>query len=91
MVYVDKKTMLKYDTEKMRLVSEKVKIVIEGILKWQKNASLYKSKKGNWLYVYKINDDEYTGQAVNEKTARADLLRYDVSAYEKEFGELEEA
>lgn len=91
MVFVINKK--KYDTNKMELVSNKFRYEYEtshpifgGFTCVTHDTGLYKSKKGNWLVVF----NEY-GRAVTEKEARNILLKHDYKAYEKQFGELEEA
>lgn len=89
---------LKYDTDKMELISEKC----EYIYTWKltlsnieisshgKDVKLWKSKKGNWLLTYRT---DYASKAVKlfEKDVKKLLLDYDLSKYEELFGELEEA
>ena len=83
----------KYDTNKMELVSNKCKyeyrvshLILGELACITHNAGLYRSKKGNWLVVF----DGYA-RAMTEKEARNMLLKHDYKAYEKQFGELEEA
>lgn len=83
----------KYDTNKMELVSNKFRYeykvshpIFGGLTHVTHNTGLYKSEKGNWLVVF----DGY-GRAVTEKEAQDMLLKHDYKAYEKQFGELEEA
>ena len=78
---------LKYDTEKMELVSDKVRycFYFMGCLT---EARLYRSRKRRWLIV---NENGTHAIAINEESAKNILLSYDVEAYEKIFGELEEA
>lgn len=89
---------LKYDTNKMELISEKC----EYIYNWKftlaniemsshgKDVKLWKSKKGNWLLTY---NTDYTSRGVKllEEDVKKLLLEYDLSKYEELFGELEEA
>ena len=89
---------LKYDTDKMELISEKceytytwmftlidTKMSADG-----KDVKLWKSKKGNWLLTY---NTDYTSRGVKllEEDVKKLLLEYDLSKYEELFGELEEA
>lgn len=91
MVFVINKK--KYDTNKMELVTNKFRYeykvnppIFCGLTHVTYNTGLYKSEKGNWLVVF----DGY-GRAVTEKEAQDMLLKHDYKAYEKQFGELEEA
>ena len=88
---------LKYNTDNMELISEKCKYTyknnIFGIIYSAYNVKLWKSKKNNWLvtYTYDKNSTKNIGEALSENEAKNLLLRYDLEAYEKLFGELEEA
>lgn len=88
---------LKYDTDKMELVSDKCHCTWTGKLfgssmKFDgKDVKLYKSTKGNWLLVFKKDYGITCGRAISEKEAKNLLLNYDLEVYEKLFGELEEA
>lgn len=89
---------LKYDTDKMELISEKC----EYTYTWKftllntemsspgKDVKLWKSKKGNWLLTY---NTDYVSKGVKmlEEDVKKLLLEYDLSKYEGLFGELEEA
>ena len=92
MIYVDTKNMVKYDTDKMELVSNKVKYTCKNIFGltalW--SGELYKSKKGNWLGVVQKGLEKEIG-TVDEETVKKMLMKYDVDKYEEIFGELEEA
>ena len=82
MVFVINK--LKYDTDKMVLVSEKCSYAYDTYflnLKSKdvgKNVKLWKSAKGKWLLTY-------------ESRFRKAISEYDAEKYEEIFGELEEA
>lgn len=77
---------LKYDTDKMDLVSTKC-IYALNIIERPVNVRLYKSLKGRWLIVFK-NGGALT---IDEGMAKYLLLKYDINTYEKIYGELEEA
>lgn len=77
---------LKYDTDKMDLVSTKCVYAL-NIIERPVNVRLYKSLKGRWLIVFKQGG----ALAIEEETAKRMLLKYDLNTYEKIFGELEEA
>lgn len=92
MVYVDTENMVKYDTDKMELVSDKVKYTCKNIfgLTVLRSGELYKSKKGNWLGVVQKDLAKEIG-TVDEETVKKMLMKYDVDKYEEIFGKLEEA
>ena len=88
---------LKYDTDKMSLISEKcrynytVKGPIGTFHSSGKNVKLWRSNKNNWLLTYEKDFGDTFGEAISSIDARNLLLRYDLSVYEDIFGELEEA
>ena len=89
---------LKYDTDNMELISEKIEYLYEsniaqlaGLRYRGKNVKLYKSKKGNWLLTYEKDSTTTYGKALTEEEAKSYLIRYDLEKYEELFGELEEA
>lgn len=91
MVYIINKK--KYDTDKMELISDKCKYgykvqhpILGELDRIANNVKIYKSKKNNWLMVF----DGYARTMI-DKEAQNILLGYDYKAYEKLFGELEEA
>ena len=77
---------LKYDTDKMDLISTKC-IYALNIIYRPVDVSLYKSINGRWLIVFKQGG----ALAIDEETAKHMLLKCDLNTYEKIFGELEEA
>ena len=89
---------LKYDTDKMELISEKCKYTYTWIFtltktemrNYEKDVKLWKSKKGNWLLTY---NTDYSTRAMkfSVEQAKEILMNYDLSKYEELFGELEEA
>ena len=88
---------LKYDTDKMELVSDKIKytytwtsIVGMKMKSSGKDVKLFRSKKNNWLLTYRTDYDS-RAKALNEAECKELLLRYDLEKYEELFGELEEA
>ena len=95
MVFVINK--LKYDTDKMLLVSEKCSYTydtyfLNSKIKYVgKNVKLWKSAKGNWLLTYEDSCNDENGKAISEEEAADLLLKYDLEKYEEIFGELEEA
>ena len=94
MIFVIKK--LKYDTDKMKLISERCSYSYESIFLGRtfrysgRNVKLWKSDKGNWLLTYETDYAVY-GKAITENEAGDLLLKYDVERYEEIFGKLEEA
>ena len=95
MVFVINK--LKYDTHKMKQVSEKCSYVHDAYFldsKFEyagKNVKLWKSAKGNWLLTYEDSYENKYGKAIDKEGAANLLLEYDLEKYEEIFGELEEA
>ena len=89
---------LKYDTDKMELISEKCEYYYTWILtltntemrSYGKDVKLWKSKKGNWLLTYRTDYDS-KGVRLLEEDVKKILLDYDLPKYEELFGELEEA
>ena len=89
---------LKYDTDKMELISDKCKYTYTWVLSltgtemssYGKDVKLWKSKKGNWLLTYRT-DYSSRGVRLLEEDVKKLLLDYDLSKYEELFGELEEA
>lgn len=89
---------LKYDTDKMELISEKCKyaytweltLIAKEVRSYGKDVKLWRSKKGNWLLTYRT---DYCSKGVKlfEKDVKKLLLDYDLSKYEELFGELEGA
>lgn len=89
---------LKYDTDHMELISMRCKqsytmfLFGDSIKMWASDTCLWKSKKNNWLLTYEKNNGTITcGVALTEEEVKEKLMRYDLEAYEKLFGELEEA
>lgn len=89
---------LKYDTDKMELISEKCEytytwtftLLKTKMSSYGKDVKLWKSRKGNWLLTY--NTDYITkGVKLSEKDVKKLLMEYDLPKYEEIFGELEEA
>ena len=95
MVFVINK--LKYDTDKMVLVSEKCSYAYDTYFlnsKFNyagKNVKLWKSAKGNWLLTYEDSVGHKYGKAMDKNEVEELLLKYDLKKYEEIFGELEEA
>ena len=90
---------LKYDTDKMELISEKCEYIYTWIFtltntemrSYGKDVKLWKSKKGNWLLTYRTDYYDSRGVKLLEEEVKKLLLKYDLQKYEELFGELEEA
>lgn len=89
---------LKYDTDKMEIVSRKCRILYPSdlydsfIKQYELKTILWKSKKGNWLLTCKnCSDDTVYAEALTSTQAMSLLIQYDLETYEKIFGEIEEA
>lgn len=89
MIFIDTKTKLKYNTDKMEMISCKCKIRIRfGVVL---KGKIYKSKKGNWLGVARWANGEEEAKTLSKDEVKQILLSNDVEAYEKVFGKLKEA
>lgn len=85
---------LKYDTDKMECISTKCQ------WKWRSGFNIYsykasevklfKSSRGRWLLTYKANY-RVLAKVLTEDDVKNLLMHFDIDAYEKIFGELEEA
>lgn len=90
---------LKYDTDKMELVSEKCEYtynyhhVILGcdLTAHGKDVKLWRSVRGRWILTYSDGYLTNYAEALTEDRAAAFLLKYDLDKYEELFGKLEEA
>lgn len=91
MIFVDAENKLKYDTDRMELVSDKVKMEVGRPFRISVNAEIYRSKKGRWLGVAKWMDGDKEARVLEENEVQQFLLKCDVGAYEKIFEKLEEA
>ena len=87
---------LKYDTDKMELVSERCEYYYSSnmfgyrIRYTTDEVKVWKSRKDNWLLTYKFSC-KYYAKALTEIEVKELLMEYDLKTYEKIFGELEEA
>ena len=86
---------LKYDTDKMELISKKCKwkhkgSLLEGPYNFvcDVNIKLYRSIHNRWLIVYNYRANRHA-IAISEEMASNLLMNYDVEKYEQLFGELE--
>lgn len=87
---------LKYDTDKMELVSERCKYYHSSTMFGHymnyttDEVKVWKSRKYNWLLTYKFSC-KYYAKALTEIEVKELLMKYDLKTYEKIFGELKEA
>lgn len=89
---------LKYDTDKMEIISRKCRYLYPADLygdfvnNYGRETILWKSKKGNWLITYKKGSNSTVyAEALTSTQAMSLLVQYDLETYEKIFGEIEEA
>lgn len=87
---------LKYDTDKMELISEKCQEFWESSLTQMrfraKDVKLYRSKNNNWAITYRKDSNTCLfARALTEDEAKAKLIERDLEKYEEIFGEIEEA
>ena len=86
---------LVYDTEKASLLCSGEKDwevrTFYGKYNVSRKTYLYKTKKGNYFFVYVGDYDHYYMRPCTESEAKAWFSRVDYDAYAKMFGELEEA
>lgn len=97
---------LKYDTDKMELISDKTKVFVKlkGLtlalykaLTFNNNTTgmyvkskIYKSKKSRYIEVYNYNDNIQANPLSKRKVKKL-LKKYDYLKYEELFGKLEDA
>ena len=88
---------LKYDTDKMELISKKCKWIHKGSLLegsynfvCDVNVKLYRSIHNRWLITYNYGANRHA-IAISEETASKLLRDYDIEKYEQLFSELEYA
>lgn len=88
---------LKYDTDKMELVSEKCMYTYpdglfgNSIIHYGKEVKLWRSTHNRWLLTYTKGLSTTYAITLTEKEAKNILIQYDIIKYEELFGELEEA
>ena len=90
---------LKYDTNKMELMSEKCEytytyrypMFISDIHEYGQDVQLWKSVHGRWLLTYTRGYSATYAKALTEQDAKNLLKKYDLDKYEELFGKLEEA
>lgn len=88
---------LKYDTDKMELISEKCEYVYtytmfeHGFYSQGKDVQLWRSVHGRWLLTYNRGLSTVYAKTLTEQEVKNLLKKYDLDRYEELFGELEEA
>lgn len=88
---------LKYDTDKMELVSEKCEYIYTYTMfksnfgGYGKDVQLWKSVHGRWLLTYNRGYSTVYSKTLTEQEAMNLLKKYDLDKYEALFGALEEA
>ena len=88
---------LKYDTDKMELISEKCKHTYTytmcgyGFYSYGQDVQLWRSVRGRWLLTYTRGYSTTYAKTLTEQEAKNMLKKYDLYRYEELFGELEEA
>ena len=88
---------LKYDTDKMKLISEKCEYTYtytmfgSDFFGYGKNVQLWRSVRGRWLLTYTRGYSTAYAKTLTEQEAKNLLKKYDLDKYEELYGELEEA
>ena len=88
---------LKYDTDKMELISEKCKYAYSYTLfesefyAYGKDVQLWRSVRGRWLLTYNRGYSTVYAKTLMEKEVENLLKLYDLDKHEELFGPLEEA
>lgn len=88
---------LKYDTDKMELISEKCEYTYtytmfeHGFYIQGKDVQLWRSVHGRWLLTYNWGLSNVCAKTLTEQEVKNLLKKYDLDRYEELFGELEEA
>lgn len=104
MIFIDGN--LKYDTDKMELISDKTKVFVKlkGLtlalykaLTFNNNITgiyvkgkIYKSKKSRYIEVYNHNDN-IQANPLSKRKVKKILKKYDYLKYEELFGKFKEA
>ena len=90
---------LKYDTDKMELISEKCEYTYtytytmlgSKVYSYGKDVQLWRSVRGRWLLTYNRGLSTVYAETLTEQEAKNLLKKYDLNKYEELFGPLEEA
>ena len=95
MIFVINK--LKYDTDKMQLISEKCEYLYKynmfgsNFTNYGRDVKLWRSVNDRWLITHTRGSSNVYAEAISKEKAGALLLQYDVDKYEELFEKLEEA
>lgn len=88
---------LKYDTDKMELISEKCEYAYTYTMLGSEfhalgqDVQLWKSVRGRWLLTYTRGYSTTYAKTLIDQEAKNLLKKYDLDRYEELFGELDEA
>lgn len=88
---------LKYDTDKMELISKKCEHTYAYMMLGSEfsgrgqDVQLWRSVRGRWLLTYTRGYSTVYAKTLTEQEAKNLLKKYDLDKYEELFGELEEA
>lgn len=88
---------LKYDTNKMELISEKCEHIYtytmfgSKFFSYGQDVQLWRSMRGRWLLTYTRGYSTTYAKILTDQEAKNLLKKYDLDRYEELFGELEEA
>lgn len=88
---------LKYDTDKMELISKKCEHTYTYTMLRSEfsgrgqEVKLWKSVRGRWLLTFTRGYSTVYAKTLTEQEAKNLLKKYDLDKYEELFGELEEA
>ena len=88
---------LKYDTDKMELISKKCEHAYSYTMfgsefsSYGHDVQLWRSVRGRWLLTYTRGYSTVYAKTSTEQEAKTMLTKYDLDRYEELFGELDEA
>ena len=88
---------LKYDTDKMELISKKCEHIYSYTMfgsefsSYGHDVQLWRSLRGRWLLTYTRGYSTVYAKTLTEQEAKNMLKKYDLDRYEELFGELDEA
>ena len=88
---------LKYDTNKMELISKKCEYVYTYMMfgsnfrSYGNDVQLWRSVRGRWLLTYNRGYSTEYAKTLTAQEAKNLLKKYDLDKYEELFGKLEEA
>ena len=88
---------LKYNTDKMELISEKCEYTYKYTMcgyeffSYGQDVQLWRSVRGRWLLTYTRGYSTTYAKTLTDQEAKNLLKKYDLDKYEELFGPLEEA